>query len=166
MDGMVLVFKRALGVALLALVLCPNAWADYTYPEQSPAMGVSVQLVQAGQQFMANRGLGNCQSVTTWAVPDNVIINWGTGQSCSVWLSTNLIETLNWPDRNTLIDACQAIFHEVGHAEGLDHQPTGLMSINKPPYPHAWAPFYCVQWSKRQQTFLFKHSGHHIKTDS
>lgn len=149
-------------VALLALWLAPPADA-VIYPGQHRPAPIVAELVSHADVFWEQRGVrGDCpdSGPIIWQAPslvDNDGDAWGRGDglACELWLEDDLTETvLDGSSFEFSAQACQAIFHEDGHARGLPHEPEGLMAGTGPwgaplpePHPLAWAPHFCITWA-------------------
>lgn len=148
-------------MVVAVLVLWPASARAWTAPGQHPATGHAITLMTRARDFWAARSVIGCANgITVWQAPSLAIGGepaWelGSGVTCEMWVSDDLAASLDPEQResiDTLVDACTAIAHGTGHALGLEHTPAGVMAggESKPPWPHAWAPYFCVVWAQEQ----------------
>jgi hypothetical protein len=148
---------RVVLAALMALAL-PASAAGYSYPGQRQAPPIVVDLLHRADVFWAERGVIGCPNgITAWQASDLSggdggawARGWHEGDDCSIWVSDDLVSRTNFEQTNEgdLIDVCTAVTHEDGHARGLAHSETGVMSVNAPPVLHGWAPWFCQVWAR------------------
>lgn len=145
----------AIAVALAVALLCvpSDAPAFDGYEAQRPASQRVVELVQLAQDFWAARGVRGCSSgITAWTAPDlsgsDEREPFGRGADCAAWMSQDIAADLesSHPYQSGLQIGCMAVFHEVGHALGLPHVESGLMS------PVGSIPWDCKVWVRGRLT--------------
>lgn len=126
----------AIAAAVALLACAPLASADY-YAGQRPAGPAAIELSRMAEAFWAARHVVGCADgievlqAPSLAGGDGPAA--GRGGDCVIWISDFDIEPLDRIDadatRAEIRFACVAIYHEVGHALGLPHTPTGLMAV-------------------------------------
>ena len=72
----------------------------------------------------------------------------GRGSDCTIWVSSDVANDLEarHPYRSGLQFGCMTVFHEVGHALGLPHSASGLMS------EVGSLPWDCIVWARDRTT--------------
>lgn len=134
---------------LLVLLAAPPARADYAGQRLAGPRGSTA--VSMALAFWHARNVPGCDGgVTAWTAPsladrDGIVNPFGRGGGCEIWLSTEIEADLNAavPYRPALGFACAIVFHEVGHALGLPHAPSGVMAVATS------YPFECLQWQRQ-----------------
>jgi hypothetical protein len=162
--------RTLLGILAVVLLAAPAQASAWSTPEQRPADPVVKPLVDQAVAFFAARGVVGCpRGITVWQAPALSVEGkgaWelGDGATCEEWLSDDLVASLDFDYRlsiDGLVDACTAVAHGVGHALGLPHAPSGVMAGEgaKPPWPHAWAPYFCVSWAQDRSAAWHRADG-------
>lgn len=159
--------RTALAVllAVASLVAAAPARADFSYPDQHPAPAVVAVLANGpALSFWADRHVIGCARITVWQSGMVGRDVWATGGWCTVWLSDDLVAWVTGDDgisEDKLVDACQAVTHEDGHALGLPHSTSGVMAGPgfKPAVKHGWAPWFCWRWARKRYTSVMRSEG-------
>lgn len=119
--------------------------------EHAPAPAVRT-LADHAAHYWDVKGVPRC-SVTLLQAPD-LDDAWGRGDgaTCTAWISDDLADRILAPSAEDILDGCQAITHEIGHARGLGHQASGPMASTESPRPAKRfdnVPWFCVRYLMR-----------------
>lgn len=134
---------------VLALLVCAcmgvpaSANATESYPGERVLNDQRIQTVmQTAQSYWEARGVTACPAGITVLVADDLRSAWegdvaigltiGRGSDCRVWLLAGAVKSwrrVTRPSGMVLAawDECMVVTHEVGHALGLFHEPSGVM---------------------------------------
>jgi hypothetical protein len=153
-------------VATALMAVAPAARATQ-YPGQEPAPTVITGIVGQAGAFWRERGLASCpDGVTAWEAPDldgpdGSAWGRGDGATCEIWVARSLVRQVNNPFwLGSAIEACTAVAHEVGHAYGLGHTPTGLMAVTgAPDRLYGWSPQFCFPWARLDYAAVLRGDG-------
>lgn len=141
--------RRLLFVSALTVsVLCLAAPASASMLSMAhPAPRWVVELAGRATDFWADRGVLGCPGIESYEASVELEGARGAGGACRIWVSSDLVDSVS-RESFTLVRfraACSTITHEVGHALGLDHTETGVMSATLTP---AWTPWFCRVWAR------------------
>lgn len=128
------------------------------YPGQRPLKG-DLRVVELAKSFWRARhvAVAGSDGLTIFRAPNLVERDGdalGRGESLAgrryVWLADWLVDALTsrQADRPLKVSACAVLTHELGHAYGLSHAASGVMTEDGAKR-HAEAPFFCRQWARQ-----------------
>jgi hypothetical protein len=147
---------KTLAALLLALLVPATAGADVAFPGQRPAIdGRLVAEIHVAVQFWADRGVTGCPTGITAYYADDLAASDqahadGRGNDCTIWLLSGYVDgqraDLSQPGhaREDAATECSLVAHEVGHALGLAHTTSGVMSATAVATPYA-----CKAWARK-----------------
>lgn len=147
--------RRLTTLAILAVALAAPqiARADASYPGQRLADPVVQQVAALAGHYWDVKGAPRCD-VKLFQAPalqegDGDAWGRGDGTTCTAWISDDLAYMLANPYGDTdMLETCQAVTHEIGHARGLPHALSGPMVTTGAPAPPREfdnVPWFCVK---------------------
>jgi hypothetical protein len=143
-------------VLVVVVAMTLTAAPAEAYPGEGPATARTRELTDLGVKFWRDRNVTGCPAGIVVLEADDLSDSdasgggvAGRGGDCRLWIRRSLMRPApkNVDGAPTRVEVCAIVVHEVGHALGLQHTPTGVMRAVAG-WPDS-IPWDCRQWVRR-----------------